>query len=331
MKKTAVLVLALLAVFLWVVPSFAAKQALNEDDLDRITAAGEPSFIQITNSADSTATVVLTFDNADVTSLDVATASQTTLRALTVNNIVGENQIANALNVKANGSGNQSNTVLQSWGSIDVTGVTTVVTATSGNATISATISGNQTANIGSTTSATNIVKCVGLNPCTKTQTQTINITGNTLNASSVAVALAIPRFIAADQIIIIDNNSDARDATVNLDYENISTAVLTVEGGSQTSLAALVVNNISGKNQVGNATNIQSSGDIGIGSGSTNNLVLVGSQNVAGSPGNQINSVSQYRGTPANALAVPLGIGIGASGAAIHGVGLTGTNVTVF
>ena len=322
MKKTGMLVLAL--IFLWVAPSFAGKQALNEDDLDRITAAGQPTFVQITNSAASTASVAMSFDNLDTDILDVQPNSQNNLRALTLNNVVGENQIGNALNVKANGSGSQNNRIDQSWGSIDVTGVETVAVATAASASINVTAS--------ATSSTTNSGKCVGLNPCNKgTTSATATNTGNA-NAAAVAVALAVPEFIAADQIVIIDNSSSDGEANTILNFQNESVASLTVENNSQTGLAALVVNNVVGKNQVANGTNIASSGDIGIGvaNGTGTALVLSGTtgREVLG---DQTNIIQQFRGTPINAAAVPVGIGVGATGGVIHGVGVSGTTVTPF
>src|SRR5574341_381246 len=98
-----------------VAPSFAAKKAVTDEELDMVTAAGQPVVV----STGATSTV--SFIGTTVIVSDLLTNSQTTLRALILNNVVGENQVHNGVNVSALGAagvanGVQTNTITQSWG-----------------------------------------------------------------------------------------------------------------------------------------------------------------------------------------------------------------------
>lgn len=101
-------------------PSFAAKKVVMDDELDQVTAAGQPTNI----SAGNTSAVI--FIGATSIAQTLAPSSQTELRALILNNVVGENQVHNGVNISATiGNGSQSNNITQSWGAInDLTAVT---------------------------------------------------------------------------------------------------------------------------------------------------------------------------------------------------------------
>ncbi|MBI3989492.1 MAG: hypothetical protein HY347_07730, partial [candidate division NC10 bacterium] len=81
MKKVgAVILVTLVAAFLWALPAFAAKQVLSEDELDLITAAGQPKVLQSSNGGD------ITFSDEALYAMELAGGAQEELRALTVNN-----------------------------------------------------------------------------------------------------------------------------------------------------------------------------------------------------------------------------------------------------
>jgi hypothetical protein len=101
----------LVAVFL-AAPSAMAKKALTEDELEMISAAGEPMIVSGT-------TITYTDNNQVALTLD---AVQAGLNALTLNNVAGENQLATGLNILSSATDNaaglvgQANTITQSWG-----------------------------------------------------------------------------------------------------------------------------------------------------------------------------------------------------------------------
>lgn len=103
------------------VPSFAAKKAVSDDELDMVTAAGQPVVISIGGAG------TVTFGGTTSISSLISPSSQTGLRALILNNVVGENQVHNGVNIAAAfGNGSQTNTITQSWGSImDITATST--------------------------------------------------------------------------------------------------------------------------------------------------------------------------------------------------------------
>ena len=155
---------------------------------------------------------------------------QEELTALTLNNIFGENQIANNVNIQAANSdvgvnsGTQTNNAMQSWGSSKAWNSATVDGAAGGAAVCA-------TAGI--------IAKC--------------NAQGG--NASEGKIALL---WEFADEIA---------DATAEIGNAIAANVVVTIVAGSfdefaQSGLAALTVNNVFGFNQVANGLNI-SSGDL--------------------------------------------------------------------
>jgi len=116
MHRAVWLLVALLGVSAWSGPAFAGK-ALTDEDLDMVTAAGEPKVI-IASSSAGTATAEH-IDDA-VFNLDIPTNAQQGLRALTVANVVGEAQLLvnlNILSVRGDVAGtDQRNFSVQSWG-----------------------------------------------------------------------------------------------------------------------------------------------------------------------------------------------------------------------
>ncbi len=271
MKKVGLFIfVAALAMLVGAMPAVAGKKALSEGDLDQITAAGQPEVLITSTSVFAPGATGANFSGGGVISLTVsqdvllapAGSVQSGLRALTLNNVLGENLLATVMNIQASPGGStqtQANIVEQSWGStIDVSSVS------------------------GSTGSIDISGKCVA---CTNTAG---TAGGGTVNVSGKAVA-SIDQVgsgggktlsIHADDILI-----GGGPITVN----QFSDFELSLSQGSQNSVAALVVNNVVAFNLVANALNI-SSGNIDLAAG------LSQSSNVALTQSNLIN---QYRGTP--------------------------------
>ncbi len=232
MKKLGIVMLvAVLAAVAWTVPAFA-KSALNEQELDAITAAGEPEVLLALGAATfgtSSSTIVggtlSLLINSRTLVLALATSSQRDLRALTLNNILGENNVANAMNIQSTSGtigGTQTITITANWAStVDVA----VLPGSAG----------------GSTPG------CVAF--CTA-------------GAGGPATRLSIQ----ADEILI--GGFIVKIAT--------STEAFALAQDSQTSLAALIVNNVVGNNVVANGTNI-ASGTLNIQGGTGAQLAVNG------------------------------------------------------
>jgi hypothetical protein len=257
--------IAFVAVFV-AAPSALAKKALSEDEMDLITAAGQPKIIQ-------TGTGSITFTDEPVSTLTLGTESQTSLTALVLNNVAGEAQLANALNVASVSFVNdstQANTITQSWGATkDWTASTTAATATSS--------PGGTGGPGGDSTTTCN--KCGVVRGAA-------GGAGGAGGAASAASADATNKILTkyADQII----ETVSGDIFVHQD----GTATLELDGTAQNSLAALVVNNVVGLTQVANAVNILS-GNLGF---APLNVSAVGQQ--FGAP-TQTNTINQFRGSP--------------------------------
>lgn len=107
--------LVLLAAFLLAGPAFAAKEAISDQDLDRVSAAGtckkagssacdtpEEDSIGAQTSVITQGTNGLQVTTTMISALALNGAQQG-IRTLTLNNVVGTNQVANAMNVFAGG------------------------------------------------------------------------------------------------------------------------------------------------------------------------------------------------------------------------------------
>jgi len=236
---------ALAAVLL--LPMAVYAESLEDQELDGITASGEPTIVM--GGSNST----ITFASDTEIAQTIAPTSQAGLRALVLNNVAGENQVANGLNIHTASTGGQNNTLTQSWGSTNET--TAVV--------------------VPATTAAADVV-CNGALICKGTP--------------AVAVVPGTIRALGstADQIVTGGPNS-------SIVYAPLTNIVMKIESNSQTNMVALVVNNVTGLNQVGNAVNVQ-----GNGVNLTDSGIAISGGN-AGAGGGQHNVISQYRGTPAN------------------------------
>jgi hypothetical protein len=201
-------------------PSFAEKKVVSDDELDMVTAAGQPVIISVTGNSDVTFAAAVTF-----TSANAPTGSQTGLRALVLNNIVGENQVQNGINITSTivGGGSQTNIITQSWGSVrDLT---------------AAVVDG---VTVGLTPDCTGSLICKP-GPVVSAAAGVIKVLSHT-----------------ADVIIEVGGGSDVT-------YSPQSTFTQQIAQESQTDLVALVVNNVVGMNQVGNGVNLLSGGAGGI------------------------------------------------------------------
>ncbi len=128
------LIVALIVCF-WSMPALAAKDALSDEALDEITAAGDSQVAVADATAGGSADVNLV-DNAQFT-LSMPTNAQVGLRALTVQNVVGEVQLLvnmNVLSANNNVAGtDQRNFGVQSWGSTAPLTTATVPAVAGGN------------------------------------------------------------------------------------------------------------------------------------------------------------------------------------------------------
>ena len=231
---------------MFITPSFVMPEALTDQELDHVTAAGQPTVV--TAGDNSTVEFAAAVDIA----LNIAPNSQAGLRALVLNNVAGENQVANAMNISgANTTGDQVNGINQSWGSINETTAVSVAGVT---AATDLTCSALICKQIGSAAAAPGLIRVLGS-------------TGDQIVTAGAASALL---------------------------YRTATNIAMTIDSNSQTNLVAMVVNNVAGLNQVGNAINLKSGGV------SLTDSALVVSAG-AGQGGGQSNVINQYRGTPAN------------------------------
>ena len=103
--------IALVAAF--ATPTLAAKTVIDEEELDEVTAAGQPKIAQahvrggeLGDDGEAPLAVAVNFQ-VNVFAADLG--GQEFLTALTLNNIFGENQVANGVNIQAAGSDTGSN------------------------------------------------------------------------------------------------------------------------------------------------------------------------------------------------------------------------------
>jgi len=264
MRKTGTLILvALVAAFLGALPAFGAKAPLSDDDLDGITAAGQPKVIQVEAEADDDVDVDIDFQEEEDVQLALAGTVQTNLNALTLNNTVGENSLANAMNIVAAteaGPITQENIVEQSWGSVkdnedlSVDGTDASAEAGAG--------------------------KCIGKNACSATAEG-----GPPTRASTYA-----------DVIIHVDVEADD-EVDVDIDVEQDPFFELDLAETVQQTLGALVVNNVVGKNLLANATNI-AAGNVPAAAGQVQQASTI-TGNGGPTSTKQANTVNQFRGSP--------------------------------
>jgi hypothetical protein len=271
LKHLVILSLVVLVAVFVAAPSALAKKQLTEDEMDLVTAAGQPKIIQ-------SGTGTIFFIDSPVNTLALESGSQSTLAALVLNNIAGEVQIANALNITSSlqsAALTQENTITQSWGatkdwtSSTVAGVTATASAEAESEAI-----------------------------CFKCGVQKV---GNASASASAVAAQGVVKVLTkyADQIV------ESVDGDIFVWQNGASTLFL--EEGSQTTLAALLVNNIVGLSQVANAVNLQSG--LLVFGGAIPGVDNFGTQihpSITNGAVTQKNTINQFRGTPYSRPAAP-------------------------
>jgi len=250
----------------------------------------------------ATASVSAMHEDSSNTTLVVAEGSQSDLRALVVNNIVGENQIANGINIRSGAAStsddsDQSNTITQSWGS-SYDWTFAEGEAVAGTAAAGGSADGAQ----GGTGGNLEKVNCVLSDDCGNSSANGGAGGDGGAGGSAAGVVLEhMPLTISSDKISRVVVNSSG-DANVNVGEMDSATTQVIVDTGSQTNLAALVVNNIGGRNQIATGFNVAANGSVSLGI-VPGNLVLFDSTTTGHATygGGQSNTINQFRGTPYN------------------------------
>jgi hypothetical protein len=291
-------------------PLFDAGADIDVDfasaDIGGFSLSIEPSTIGTLSATSSAttdllltgATATVTADQTDntITTVDIESGSQSNLRAVVLNNVAGENQLASGINIQSgtgSAGGDQSNSITQSWGStFDWTFAEGIATATA------AAGDGGD--------GGSNSIEGV-MNPCVVSECSPMQDSqgGPGGFASASAEIPHLPLTIHGDKIqhVTVDSTGDAAVDVVSLDKALVT---LAVREDSQTNLAAIVVNNVAGRNQVAQGVNVTTEGAAIIGSDPNNADVgrIQFDAPVTGSgaySGGQSNTIHQFRGTPYN------------------------------
>jgi hypothetical protein len=308
MKRTASLLAAVAILLYFAAPSFA-KKALDEGDLDRITAAGEPTIIQVSGvviEASGEVDFEISYEDNSSDSVAIAAATATSpggqqdLRALVVNNIAGEVLAANAINIASSsqaGIGDQTNQITQSWGAVKVTDVVTLAESISVEGE-----DGGDGGDGGDVSPGSRGGFCIGI--CASKTAEANGGDGGDAAAGTVALAaIAYPIWMSADLIIHVEDveidatGSTDSDVDFGINVNKSALASVVIDSGAQSNLAALVVNNVAGKSLIANAINI-ASGNVNI-QGAANTTFIGQASQLDTSL--QSNVIGQYRGTPVN------------------------------
>jgi hypothetical protein len=263
-------------------PAMAGKKALkelDEEEMEGITAAGDPTVV-VSDSGNATYT-----DNS-IFSIAFPEGAQDGLRALTVQNVVGEVQLLVNLNVlSASGDVNntdQRNFAVQSWGSTlpVVTATVDGVSADGGDG-----APGIDQGGVGSMNTVENSPACIGLGDCNSM----ITPVGGAGGDGAVAPGVVAIGSASADVIVKADG-----EATMT----NNPIFSLAFEPGAQTNMGALFIANIVGRAQTAFNINIASSRLNLFPSADGTQPFAEPLTNATGTI-KQINSGVQFRGTP--------------------------------
>jgi hypothetical protein len=287
-----------------------AKKSMDEEEMELVTAAGQPAVIIA--AGPNIGGVTINADEMGLITQTIDTGSQTNLRALALNNVAGENQVANAVNIQSGVSqtgplSSQSNEINQSWGAtLDWSAVEGTATAASGGPGGDVTVSGG-IANVK--------INCVAVGLGVACAASDVANGGDGGDAKAAATE-GFPLSAYADKIIGVIGAV----GSVNVSQMNAATVTQSILANSQTTLAALALNNVAGMNQVANGVNIAAKGAVNIGTDYSTaggdvfpQLKFDAVQNGTGQyNGSQSNLINQYRGTPlsrpcANCAAAPL------------------------
>lgn len=270
--------------------SFGGKKELVDGEMDEITAAGDPTIV-ISEEGPAT------YNDNSVFSLALPTGAQEGLRALTVQNVVGEVQLLVNLNVlSASGDvagTDQRNFSVQSWGStLPLIGLAVDgVAAPGGDG-----APGIDQGGAGNINTVGNDPGCIGLGDCNSI----VNSFGGAGGNAAAAQGVVDIDSASADVIVKAED-----DATVN----NDAIFSLAMEPDAQVNMGALFIANIVGRAQTAFNINIAAArvNLIPDPTGATPFVEPLGS---ASGVIKQVNSGVQFRGTP---------LGVGNTTAAVN------------
>ena len=253
--------------------SFAAEE-LQDDQMDRISAAGDPVVLDVEGAAGSTATYV--DDSVFELNFDVAHA-QDGLRALTIQNVVGELQLMTNLNVlSASGSvagTDQRNFSAQSWGS---------------------TLPDPETVKVAE--SSASAAPCGGDGSCSGGSGYYGGGHAPGVIAGDAEAVVAISPAASASADVIV--RSESSEGEAHADIVNKAKFKLTFsESEAQKDLSALFFSNVVGRAQMALNLNI-ASGGLGLIPGSSDSFANPISGDATGVV-RQVNTGIQFRGTP--------------------------------
>ncbi|HEY3198515.1 MAG TPA: hypothetical protein VGJ57_10920 [Nitrospirales bacterium] len=238
-------------------PTYAGKQVITDGEMDAVTAAGQPIVIKNSDSD-------IDVRDETILALGIEDNAQSDLRALVLNNTLGENQVGTGLNIASGGStGRQDNNITQSWGATYDREIVP-----------------------GSAKSSTTTASKNGADATCGRDALICKPVGGNASASATASASVTPATrlsIYADQIVLGDDD---------VDYRPVTSIAMDVRDTAQIGLSALVVNNVSGLNQVANGVNI--AGGVGTGGVGAGNVSVTSASATAG----QGNITNQFRGT---------------------------------
>jgi hypothetical protein len=286
MKKLVIMSLVVLVAVFLAAPSAMAKKQLTEDELEMITAAGQPFIID--GGAGS-----IQYTDTSAFDMILPAGAQAALMALAVNNVVGENQIANAFNIMstvATLGGAQTNDITQSWGSTKDTSF--------GSTTVAGVAADGGAGGDGGDAEQANV--CLFGAKCGiqygKAGDAGAGGAGGAGSTKSGVIAAAV---LSSYADVIISGTGDII-ADVNPVF------AMQLDETSQAGLLALVVNNVVGMNQVANALNIAAASvqynPAGLG------FIAASTQ---GASVTQSNTINQFRGTPFARPLNPVTIGV--------------------
>jgi hypothetical protein len=268
-----------------------ALKELNEEEMDAVTAAGDTVVIIAENGEAK-------YEDKSVFSLAMPEGAQEGLRALTVQNVVGEVQLLVNLNVlSASGDVNntdQRNFAVQSWGSTaalfaeKVEGQPGAPGGDGGDLTFEPT---------------TNVTSCGGCEPCcdsccghgggtVSVKNENSGDGGSGGNASAAVSGLVEIGTASGD--VIVKSGATGDDAIV----ENKGVFSLALEEGAQTNMSSLFIANIVGRAQTAFNINIASSRLNLFPSADGTQPFAEPLTNATGTI-KQVNSGVQFRGTP--------------------------------
>jgi hypothetical protein len=257
-------------------PAFAVE-SLSDDEMDRLSASGDPVVLQAKGEQD---TEVAYLDDSSYELTFSVPHAQSGLRALTVQNVVGELQLLvnlNVLSASQNVAGtDQRNFSLQSWGS---------------------TLPDPSTVKTVSASAAS--APCAGRGNCNGDSTEglfarsSVDVRGDA--AAAVSTKISPAASASADVIVNAESSEGSARAAVN----NASQYKLDfAQSQAQSDISALFVSNVVGRAQMALNLNIAAAQlNLVPGTGGepfTNPLGSVG-------PGviKQVNTGIQFRGTP--------------------------------